>query len=68
MTVRLPALCLLLVCLLPLPGRAAPAGRQVFKGWMYASSPGLNPLEHPVYDAWLIACKQSTPVAPAAKP
>ncbi len=46
-----------------LPGRAAPAGRQVFKGWMYASSPGLNPLEHPVYDAWLIACKTSTPVA-----
>ncbi|NEX95148.1 DUF2155 domain-containing protein [Caulobacter sp. 17J65-9] len=31
--------------------------RQVFKGWMYASSPGLNPFEHPVYDAWLIACK-----------
>lgn len=46
-----------------LPGRAAPAGRQVFKGWMYASSPGLNPLEHPVYDAWLIACKTSAPVA-----
>jgi hypothetical protein len=31
--------------------------RQVFKGWMFASSPGLHPLEHPVYDAWLIACK-----------
>lgn len=49
-------------------GRAAPPGRQVYKGWMYASSPGLNPLQHPVYDAWLIACKQSTPVAPPAKP
>lgn len=49
-------------------GRAAPPGRQVYKGWMYASSPGLNPLQHPVYDAWLIACKQSIPVAPAAKP
>lgn len=46
-----------------LPGRAAPAGRQVFKGWMYANSPGLNPLQHPVYDAWLIACKTSAPVA-----
>lgn len=49
-------------------GRAAPPGRQIYKGWMYASSPGLNPLQHPVYDAWLIACKQSAPVAPAAKP
>ena len=46
-------------------GRAAPPGRQVYKGWMYASSPGLNPLQHPVYDAWLIACKTSAPVAPA---
>lgn len=49
-------------------GRAAPPGRQIYKGWMYASSPGLHPLQHPVYDAWLIACKQSAPVAPAAKP
>jgi hypothetical protein len=49
-------------------GRAAPPGRQIYKGWMYASSPGLNPLQHPVYDAWLIACKQSLPDAPPAKP
>jgi len=49
-------------------GRAAPPGRQIYKGWMYASSPGLNPLQHPVYDAWLIACRQSVPVAPPAKP
>ncbi|WP_436031958.1 DUF2155 domain-containing protein [Caulobacter sp. LjRoot300] len=48
-----------------LPGRVAPPGRQIYKGWMYANSPGLNPLEHPVYDAWLIACKTSAPVAPA---
>lgn len=39
------------------PGRPTPPTRQVFKGWMFASSPGLNPLQHPVYDAWLIACK-----------
>uniref|UniRef100_B0SXA4 DUF2155 domain-containing protein n=1 Tax=Caulobacter sp. (strain K31) TaxID=366602 RepID=B0SXA4_CAUSK len=49
-----------------LPGRVAPPGRQIYKGWMYANSPGLNPLQHPVYDAWLIACKTSAPVAPAA--
>jgi hypothetical protein len=44
------------------PGRVAPQAAQVFRGWMFASSPGLNPLEHPVYDAWLIACKTSEPV------
>jgi hypothetical protein len=33
------------------------ASREVFHGWMFASSPGLNPLKHPVYDAWLIACR-----------
>ncbi|HCT27231.1 MAG TPA: DUF2155 domain-containing protein, partial [Stenotrophomonas sp.] len=49
-----------------LPGRVAPPGRQIYKGWMYANSAGLNPLQHPVYDAWLIACKTSVPAAPAA--
>lgn len=29
----------------------------LFTGWMFASSPGLNALEHPVYDVWLINCK-----------
>ena len=28
----------------------------VFSGWMFASSPGLNALEHPVYDVWVIDC------------
>jgi hypothetical protein len=44
------------------PGKPTPAPRQVFRGWMYASSPGLNPLEHPVYDAWLITCRATSPV------
>jgi hypothetical protein len=43
------------------PGKPTPPPRQAFKGWMYASSPGLNPLEHPVYDAWLITCKAAGP-------
>ena len=47
------------------PGRPALAPRQTFKGWMYASSPGLHPLEHPVYDAWLITCRAAAPpIAP----
>jgi hypothetical protein len=48
-------------------GRVTPPARQVFKGWMYASSPGLHPLEHPVYDAWVISCRAAAPQpAPAA--
>lgn len=34
---------------------------RVFEGWMVASSPGLNALEHPVYDVWVINCKMSEP-------
>jgi hypothetical protein len=29
----------------------------LFSGWMFASSPALNALEHPVYDVWLLDCK-----------
>ena len=43
------------------PGKPTPPPRQVFKGWMYASSPALNPLQHPVYDAWLITCRAAAP-------
>ena len=34
--------------------------RRVFSGWMYASSPGLNGLEHPLYDVWVIRCQGGT--------
>jgi hypothetical protein len=37
--------------------------RRVFTGWMLAESPGLNALEHPVYDVWLTGCRD--PQAPA---
>lgn len=36
------------------PGRIR---RPVFSGWMVASSPALNPLEHPVYDVWVLTCR-----------
>jgi hypothetical protein len=36
-------------------------GRRVFSGWMYASSPGLHGMEHPLYDVWVITCKASEP-------
>lgn len=31
--------------------------RQVFKGWMFASSPAVSGLQHPNYDAWVVGCK-----------
>ena len=31
--------------------------RRIFTGWMFASSPGLNAVEHPIYDIWLSDCK-----------
>jgi len=34
---------------------------RLFSGWMFASSPGLNAVEHPVYDVWLIDCRMSAP-------
>jgi hypothetical protein len=35
--------------------------RRIFSGWMFASSPGLNAVEHPIYDIWLIDCKTTPP-------
>jgi hypothetical protein len=36
--------------------------RRIFTGWMFAASPGLNAVDHPVYDVWLTGCKQSSDV------
>ncbi|MDQ0324696.1 hypothetical protein J2R99_000545 [Rhodopseudomonas julia] len=33
--------------------------QRIFTGWMFASSPGLHAVEHPVYDVWLVNCKAS---------
>ena len=33
---------------------------RIFTGWMFASSPGLHGVEHPVYDVWLSNCKTSS--------
>lgn len=30
-----------------------------FEGWMIASSPALNPMDHPRYDVWVLRCKTS---------
>lgn len=31
--------------------------RQIFRGWMFASSPAVNALEHPLYDVWVVRCR-----------
>ncbi len=54
--------------------------KRIFTGWMFASSPGLHAVEHPIYDVWLTDCAsplptlvaepvvQPTPAAAPAKP
>ncbi len=42
------------------PGQPDPGQNEkepIFTGWMFASSPALNALEHPVYDVWVVDCK-----------
>jgi hypothetical protein len=43
--------------------------KRIFTGWMFAESPGLNPLLHPVFDVWLTSCTQpqQRPPPPVAK-
>jgi hypothetical protein len=36
--------------------------KRLFTGWMFAASPGLHGIEHPVYDVWLTDCKGDTEV------
>lgn len=36
--------------------------RRIFSGWMFAASPGLHAVEHPVYDVWLTDCRESSPL------
>jgi hypothetical protein len=38
--------------------------RRIFSGWMFADSPGLNAVEHAVYDVWLKSCKTDSKVPP----
>ena len=52
--------------------------KRIFDGWMFAASPGLHAVEHPIYDVWITDCKggagpevaeaPAEPAKPAAKP
>jgi hypothetical protein len=45
-----------------LDGSEAP----IFRGWMFAQSPGLHAVEHPVFDVWLTDCEGGDKVAVTA--
>lgn len=43
----------------------------VFSGWMFASSPALSAMDHPLYDVWVVDClpdENTLPPAPIAPP
>jgi hypothetical protein len=42
--------------------------RRIFTGWMFAASPGLHAVEHPIYDVWLTDCKGGAPPVADAQP
>lgn len=42
--------------------------RRIFTGWMFAASPGINAVEHPIYDVWLTDCKGGSPPTVAEAP
>jgi hypothetical protein len=62
------------------PDPSSAETRWVFSGWMFASSPALSAMDHPVYDVWVIDCYDPVrraaleaeqipaPVAPSAVP
>lgn len=41
--------------------------KRVFTGWMFAESPGLNAVEHPVYDVWLTNCRDPNAPPPVVE-
>jgi hypothetical protein len=47
--------------------RARQAPAKVFSGWMFSSSPGLSPTQHPVYDLWVVDCVSNVPIAESSE-
>jgi hypothetical protein len=42
--------------------------KRIFSGWMFAASPGLHGIEHPIYDIWLTDCKGPDTTVVSAQP
>ncbi|MGA9824809.1 MAG: DUF2155 domain-containing protein, partial [Methylocystis sp.] len=47
---------------------AKPEAKRIFSGWMFAASPGLHGVDHPVYDVWLKDCKGGKEVVASPAP
>ncbi|MCH7865856.1 MAG: DUF2155 domain-containing protein [Proteobacteria bacterium] len=45
--------------------RRGEAAVSLFRGWMFGSSPALSAMEHPVYDIWVLDCKNRASSAPS---
>jgi len=39
----------------------------IFSGWMFASSPGLSAMDHPIYDVWVLDCLEDVAAEPEAQ-
>lgn len=37
-------------------GRPPPPPKRVYTGWMFANGPAIHPMQHPIYDVWLMSC------------
>lgn len=48
------------------PAQGGRTVRRAFSGWLFAESPSLNPMRHPVYDVWLRSCTMRFPDGPPA--
>ena len=40
----------------------------LFRGWMFASSPALSAMEHPVYDVWVLDCRNNASSSDSSTP
>lgn len=48
--------------------RGGEAPTELFRGWMFASSPGHSAMEHPVYDVWVLDCEAASARTPSSAP
>lgn len=42
--------------------------QRLFSGWMFASSPALSALENPIYDLWVLDCRNEASASGATAP
>jgi len=48
--------------------RPGEAPQQLFSGWMFASSPALSAMDNPIYDLWVLDCKNPASASGGTSP